>query len=231
MIRPDAPASAPSSRSPEARSARLAWLSRALYDPELSAGQPFETGGDRALERLERERAASSADQLATDYRRIFGHTPGGPCPLYELSWLRAGDFAAEQELSDIGAFYRAFAVRLSGSARERIDHAALELEFLAYAAHLQARAAAEADAERAAVVREAQRSFLRDHFGRWAPPFFERMEERAPEGFYRSAARWAREELPRIFADLDVTPAVHVGEPAARAASLSEEPEEVATP
>ncbi|MEX1244472.1 MAG: molecular chaperone TorD family protein [Thermoanaerobaculia bacterium] len=231
MTQPDAPTRAPSSRSLEARSARLAWLSRALYDPELSAGQPFETGGDRALERLERERAAAALGRLASEYRRIFGHTPGGPCPLYELSWLRAGDFAAEQELSDIGAFYRAFAVQLSASARERIDHAALELEFLAYAAHLEARAAAEADAERVAVAREAQRSFLRDHFGRWAPPFFERMEERAPEGFYRSAARWARAELPRIFADLDVEPAVHVGEPAARAVRESEEPEEVPTP
>jgi TorA maturation chaperone TorD len=231
MTQPKAPTCAPSDRSPEARSTRLAWLSRALDDPQLSAGQPFETGGGRALERLERERGAASTDRLASDYRRIFGHTPGGPCPLYELSWLRAGDFAAEQELSDIGAFYGAFAVRLSASARERIDHAALELEFLAYAAHLEARAAAEADAERAAIAREAQRSFLRDHFGRWAPPFFERMEERAPAGFYRSAARWAREELPRIFADLDVAPAVHVGEPAARTARVSEEPEEVATP
>lgn len=231
MTQPDAPTRAPSSRSPEARSARLAWLSRALYDPQLSAGQPFATGGDRALEALERERGAASTDRLASDYRRIFGHTPGGPCPLYELSWLRAGDFAAEQELSDIGAFYRAFAVQLSASARERIDHAALELEFLAYAAHLEARVAADADAERVAVAREAQRAFLRDHFGRWAPPFFERMEERAPEGFYRSAARWAREELPRIFADLDVEPAVHVGEPAARAVRESEEPEEVPTP
>jgi TorA maturation chaperone TorD len=231
MTQPKAPTCAPSDRSPEARSARLAWLSRALYDPELSAGQPFETGGDRALERLERERGTASTDRLASDYRRIFGHTPGGPCPLYELSWLRAGDFAAEQELSDIGAFYRAFAVQLSASARERIDHAALELEFLAYAAHLEARAAADADAERVGVAREAQRSFLRDHFGRWASPFFERMEERAPEGFYRSAARWARGELPRIFADLDVAPAVHVGEPAARTASVSEESEEVATP
>ena len=231
MTQPKVPTLAPSSRSPEARSARLAWLSRALYDPELSAGEPFETAGDPALEALERERAAADLDRLASEYRRIFGHTPGGPCPLYELSWLAAGDFAAEQELSDIGGFYRAFSVSLSASARERVDHAALELEFLAYAAHLEALATEEGDAERGEVARGAQRSFLSDHFGRWAPPFFERMEERAPAGFYRSAARWAREELRRIFADFGVAPAVHVGEPAARAASESEEPEEVATP
>ncbi|MGH9367468.1 MAG: TorD/DmsD family molecular chaperone [Thermoanaerobaculia bacterium] len=216
---------------PESRSVRLAWLSCVLCDPELAPQRPFETAGDSALEALERERAAAPRDGLAADYRRIFGHTPGGPCPLYELSWLAAGDFAAEQELSDIGAFYRAFSLRLSASARERLDHAALELEFLAYAAHLEATAAAEGEPERGAVTIDAQRSFLRDHFGRWAPPFFERMEERAPAGFYRSAARWAREELPRIFAELDVVPAVHVGEPAARAARESEEPEEVATP
>ena len=231
MTQTNAPALASSSRSPEARSARLAWVSRVLCDPELAAQGPFETAGDGALEALERERAGVPRDRLASDYRKIFGHTPGGPCPLYELSWLAAGDFAAEQELSDIGGFYRAFALRLSTSARERLDHAALELEFLAYAAHLEALAAAEGDQERGAIARDAQRFFLRDHFGRWAPPFFERMQERAPAGFYRSAARWAREELRRMFADLDVSPAVHVGEPAARAASQSEGPEEVATP
>jgi hypothetical protein len=56
-------------------------------------------------------------------------------------------------------------------------------------------------------------------------------MEERAPAGFYRSTAGWARGELARLFAELDVKPALHVGEPAARTASVSEEPEEVATP
>jgi hypothetical protein len=57
-------------------------------------------------------------------------------------------------------------------------------------------------------------------------------MEERAPAGFYRSAAGWARGELSRVLAELDVKPAIHVGEPvAARLASESEESEEVATP
>lgn len=224
-------AAAPPPTSPESRSVRLSWLSRVLCDPELSPPGPFDTAGDGALEGLERERTAVPKDRLASDYRKIFGHTPGGPCPLYELSWLAAGDFAAEQELSDIGGFYSAFSLRLLDSARERLDHAALELEFLAYAAHLEAEAAAQGDAERRGIAREAQRLFLRDHLGRWAPPFLERMEERAPAGFYRSAASWARRELPTVFADLDVAPAVHVGEPAARAATVPEEPEEVTKP
>jgi TorA maturation chaperone TorD len=231
MTQPDAPTRAPSSRSPEERSASLSWLSRVLCDPELEGGR-FETGGVGELGALERERLVAPRDRLVSDYRRIFGHTPGGACPIYEMSWLRAGDFAAEQELSDIGAFYAAFGMRLAPSARERLDHAALELEFLAYAAHLEARAAALGDAERSDVAREAQRSFLRDHFGRWAPAFFERMEERAPAGFYRSAAGWARGELARLLAELDVKPAVHVGEPmAARPASEQEGPEEVGRP
>jgi TorA maturation chaperone TorD len=229
MRSPTTPPPAPA--SPEGRSASLSWLSRVLYDPELEGGR-FETGGVEELAALERDRVSAPHGRLVSDYRRIFGHTPGGACPIYEMSWLKAGDFAAEQELSDIGAFYVAFGMRLAASARERLDHAALELEFLAYAAHLEARAAALGDAERSDVAREAQRSFLRDHFGRWAPALFERMEERAPAGFYRSAAGWARGELSRLLAELDVKPAIHVGEPvAARLASESEEPEEVATP
>jgi TorA maturation chaperone TorD len=224
------PTSPPPAASPEGRSARLSWLSRVLCDPELESGR-FETGGVEGLAALERERLGAPHGRLVSDYRRIFGHTPGGACPIYEMSWLKAGDFAAEQELSDIGAFYAAFGMRLAPSARERLDHAALELEFLAYASHLEARAAALGEAEKSDVAREAQRSFLHDHFGRWAPAFFERMEERAPAGFYRSTAGWARGELARLFAELDVKPALHVGEPAARTASVSEEPEEVATP
>ncbi len=221
----------PAAASPEGRSASLSWLSRVLCDPELEGGC-FETGGVEDVGALERERFVAPRALLVSDYRRIFGHTPGGACPIYEMSWLKPGDFAAEQELSDIGAFYAAFGMRLAPSARERLDHAALELEFLAYAAHLEARAAAQGDAERSDVAREAQRSFLRDHFGRWAPALFERMEERAPAGFYRSAAHWARGELARLFAELDVKPALHVGEPmAARPAGEPEGPEGVATP
>lgn len=212
--------------SGEQRSSRLAWLARALHDPELEHGA-FEVSGDAGLEILEKERAGAPRAELASQYRRIFGHTPGGACPLYELSWLKAGDFAAEQELADIGGFYRAFGVALS--ARERTDHVAVELEFLAYLAHLEACAAVEGQEEPGEVARQAQRSFLRDHLGRWASALFERMEARAPEGFYRRLALRARSELDRLFRELDVRPIAHLGEPAgAVPLAASEEPEEV---
>jgi TorA maturation chaperone TorD len=211
------------------RSSRLSWLARALHDPELECGA-FEFGGDATLEVLERERAGAPPGELASDYRRIFGHTPGGACPLYELSWLKAGDFAAEQELADIGGFYRAFGVALS--ARERMDHVAVELEFLAYLAHLEARAAEEGREEPREVARQAQRSFLRDHLGRWTPALFERMEARAPEGFYRRLALRARAELDRLCREIDVRPHVSLGEPAGAVPLVaSEGAEEVMLP
>jgi len=211
------------------RSLRLAWLARALHDPELEHG-PFEHGGEAALEVLERERSGAPHGELASHYRRIFGHTPGGACPLYELSWLKAGDFASEQELADIGGFYRAFGVALS--ARERMDHVAVELEFLAYLAHLEARAAEEGREQPREVARQGQRSFLRDHLGRWTPALFERMEARAPEGFYLRLALWARLELDGLCRELDVRPIVHLGEPAGAAPLVaSEESEEVMLP
>jgi TorA maturation chaperone TorD len=213
MEKPEA-APPPDVSPPEVRSARLAWLASVLRDPEGEVGAR-EAPQDAELDALERERASLPRDRLVAAYRRVFGHTPGGPCPLYELSWLKAGDFAAEQELADIGGFYRAFGVCLATSARERVDHVSIELEFLAYLAHLEAEADGEGREELADVAREAQRSFLRDHLGRWAPIFFERMEASSAEAFLEQAARFARRELDRLFGELDVHPAVHKGEPA----------------
>ncbi len=88
----------PAAASPEGRSASLSWLSRVLCDPELEGGR-FETGGVEEIGALERERFVAPRGRLVSDYRRIFGHTPGGACPIYEMSWLKAGDFAAEQDL------------------------------------------------------------------------------------------------------------------------------------
>ncbi len=206
-----------------ARRMRLAYLSRVLHDPELGTGGALETGGDEALERMEAMRAAMAADALASHYRWIFGHTPGGACPVYELSWLPAGDFASEQELSDIGGFYRAFGVSV-GPMRERLDHMAIELEFLAYAAHMEAEAERGGSLSLRDVSRRAQRSFLRDHLGRWAPAFFERMEARAPAGFYRELARFGARCVAQLVEELEIEPALRVvvdsgalAEPAAR--------------
>ncbi len=198
-----------------ARSARLAWLAYVLYDPAVSELRPFDFGRDEAPFSLEEARRDLSRETLLSEYGRLFGHTPGGPCSLYELSWLRPGDFALEQELGDIAGFYQAFGLALSPGARERLDHISVELEFLSYLAHLEWEAIRSGWSEQAEVARQAARTFFRDHLGRWAPALFERMESRAAAGFFCWVAQFGRELFQRLAEDLDVRPEIPAGEAA----------------
>lgn len=197
------------------RSGRLAWLAYVLHDPAVSALRGFDFGRDEAPFSLEQARRDLSRETLLSEYGRLFGHTPGGSCPLYELSWLRPGDFALEQELGDIAGFYRAFGLALDPRAHERLDHISVEIEFLSYLTHLESEAICSHWSEQAEVARQAARTFFRDHLGRWAPPLFERMESRAAAGFYCWVAQFGRELFQRLAEELDVRPEIPAGEAA----------------
>jgi TorA maturation chaperone TorD len=76
------------------------------------------------------------------------------------------------QELGDIAAFYAAFGLQRADGSHERVDHIAVECEFLSFLLYKQACAADEGALDGAQVSREAARGFLADHLGRWAPAF-----------------------------------------------------------
>jgi DMSO reductase family type II enzyme chaperone len=133
---------------------------------------------------------APSLDALRLHYTRLFGHTARGAAPPYETEYGEDSLFAPQREMSDLGAFFRAFGLRVDAGAHERPDHIACECEFLLVLARKEARARALDDTPMWEATREAGRAFLRDHLGRWAPAFGAGLARLDPGGFYAALGR-----------------------------------------
>ncbi len=119
------------------------------------------------------------------DYTAAFGHAARGNCPLNEIDYGEpdADPLFQPHRLADLAAFYRAFGLEVADDAAERPDHLGMELEFMAVLATKEAYAAAHGETdERCALCRDAQRKFLREHLGRWAPAFARRLARAAAD-------------------------------------------------
>ena len=134
-------------------------------------------------------RGIESLDALRETYEAVFGHTISKQCPPYETEYANMHLFQQSDFLADLAGFYRAFNVHVK-EGTERLDHIAIQLEFLHLASFKEARALESGDAEAAEICREAQASFLEDHLGRWAEIFAKRLQRRDADGPYASAAR-----------------------------------------
>ena len=113
---------------------------------------------------------------LAAQYERVFGLVSSKECPPYETDYCRQTfSVYRSQRMADVAGCYRAFGLEPSRDRPERHDHLALELEFMAWLLvkerHALRRDGAEA-AEQAAVCRDAQRLFVREHLAWWVPAF-----------------------------------------------------------
>jgi TorA maturation chaperone TorD len=94
----------------------------------------------------------------------------------------------------------------LATIAHEPPDHIGIELEFMAYLAARSATARAAGDERQAEQLARAQRRFLGEHLGAWAPRFCDAMRHGARTCFYRALAEClghvidaeARYEAPR---------------------------------
>lgn len=107
--------------------------------------------------------------ELQAAYEALFGGAVH--VPPYEASY-EPDPFRSGRQMADVAGFYGAFGAESRGPAAERADHAGCELEFMSFL--LLKRSAAEqgGEEEHAAVCREAEEAFLRDHLGRWLPTF-----------------------------------------------------------
>ncbi len=125
----------------------------------------------------------AGAAELAPEHEAVFGQRVA--LPAHETSYV--GDpFRSSRELADIAGFYAAFGAEATA---ERPDHAATQLEFFAF---LVARRLAAATEEEAETCRGAEDAFLRDHLGRWLPPFCRRLAAEAASPYYRALAELA---------------------------------------
>jgi TorA maturation chaperone TorD len=200
-----------------ARAARYRLLATAFAHPEPGrlaelAGSPWpETDGDpESLRRAGAtfREACAGADPAALQEEHVLLFAREVRCPPYETSWGDGRRLGGKPiELADVSGFYAAFAVEPSDVYREMPDHIGAELEFMSVLALKEAYALAEGLAEARAITREAARSFLGSHLGRWAPAFADGVEARAPSPVLRAAAALLRELIAAECRLLAVTP------------------------
>jgi TorA maturation chaperone TorD len=131
----------------------------------------------------------STLEDLDGARQRLFGHTAHGQVPPYETEYGLDDLFRQSQELADIGGFYNAFGLAVASSAHERQDHIGAECEFMAFLSFREARALSAGDTKTFQVVRDAGRSFLKDHLGRFGRAFARSLRKEAGQPFYRTTA------------------------------------------
>ncbi|MBK9171334.1 MAG: molecular chaperone TorD family protein [Bryobacterales bacterium] len=108
-------------------------------------------------------------------YHSLFG--PGGPAPGREASYLSGVQLG--YLISELTAYYNAFAFTPRGS--EPPDQVPVEINFIAYLKLKEAYAESRGEAEHAAVVSDAVRSFIADHLSTIAQPLAAALEMVAP--------------------------------------------------
>jgi len=133
---------------------------------------------------------APTLDALAAAYGHLFGHTARGEAPPYETEYGEDSIWEPQREMSDLGAFFGAFGLRIHPDARERPDHVACECEFLLVLARKEAYALSRGDEPMREATCRAARLFLRDHLGRWAPTLGTQLGRLDPHGFYGALGR-----------------------------------------
>jgi TorA maturation chaperone TorD len=97
--------------------------------------------------------------------------------------------FNQPQQLADIAGYYMAFGLEPVVATEARVDHIACELEFMDFLnrklALLQASGSiSPADEETAEATSAAERTFLKDHLGRFGRAFAARVVAEDPDGY-----------------------------------------------
>lgn len=140
---------------------------------------------------------------LARRYQEIFGHTARGEVVPYETEYGKAAPFLQPHELADLGGFLAAFGLDLNPDQHERIDHVRCECEFMSWLARKEAHALETEDKEMLETTRTAQRLFLRDHLGQFAPAFGTCLSQADGAGFFgtmgRIVARFVTADCKRV--------------------------------
>lgn len=149
-----------------------------------------ELGLDRDVD-LGTDAGSRTPDAIAARHATLFGHTVRGQVPPYETEYGADTLFQQPMELADLSGFLAAFGLVVAPDAHERVDHVRCECELMSFLACKEAVAAsADGDAVTLDETRRAQRLFLRDHLGRFAPAFAARLAAADPGGFYGALGR-----------------------------------------
>lgn len=150
----------------------------------------------RCLKEVQNLFMGTAIETLQRVYQCIVGHTMSKDCPLYETQYGAAHVYQQVHELGDIQGFYKAFGLDTSDIERERCDHVSVEMEFMHYLLYKQAYALENHGDEKAQICVDAQKKFLKEHIGKWAPLFAVLFGRKAVEGFYCALSALTKEFL-----------------------------------
>jgi TorA maturation chaperone TorD len=136
------------------------------------------------------EASTSNVRSLQAAHRVLFPAVESQDAPSYETAYSRGDVFRQGQVMADAAGFYRAHGLGLGGTTKDRPDGIGPELEFMGFLAvkQVHARAAGLTDMDELCV--DTQRSFLRDHLGRWGPDYGRRMAGVSDHRFYGALGR-----------------------------------------
>lgn len=148
------------------------------------SGRPRLT---RVLERARRAWRRADEDALAREYMRLF--LGSGPVSLHETAYGDGRRIAGRAvELADINGFYSAFGFTQSDADPDLPDHLCAELEFYSLLQVKDAYARAHGLKAPAAVTRDAARTFLAQHLGRWIAALAESLAQHEAASPYRES-------------------------------------------
>lgn len=155
---------------------------------------------------------------LRDEHRRVFSNVIALDCPPYETLFGNDHVFGQSYVMGDISGFYTAFGLQLSQDIHERLDHLAVELEFLHFLAYKESYALCHDGKEKIKTVIDAEKKFVKEHVGRWVPLFAGMLKIKADYGFYKSIAdftsAWVNFEIhflavsPQPYSETDYRPA-----------------------
>lgn len=133
--------------------------------------------------------AVPSVDAIEGAFVRLFGHTARGLVGACEAEYGPDTGFQQPHQLADIAGYYLAFGLHPATASDTRLDHIGCECEFMGFLNRKQALLLADPDAssdglDTLAATEEAQRTFLRDHLGRFGRAFAVRAAGADTDGY-----------------------------------------------
>ena len=158
---------------------------------EIAEVRPFKNKEEliRRLKGLSEKLSRTAYKDRSRQYEDCFGYTASGPVPCYELEYGEEHTHREPQQLSDISSFYNAFGLKIKEDNFERVDHIAIECEFMHYLLFKEVYALSNADMENAVICHDASTRFLREHLGQWAPSFALKLSRYVQPGFLKDLA------------------------------------------
>jgi TorA maturation chaperone TorD len=122
---------------------------------------------------------------LQDEHRRVFSNVISLDAPPYETLFGNEHVFQQSHTMGDIAGYYKAFGLELAEVVHERLDHLSVELEFLHFLAYKESYALCHDGEEKLQIVVDAEKKFMKDHIGRWAPLFADMASKKAQRGFF----------------------------------------------